>query len=44
MKKCYDCRTAIKGKKIFCKDCQKKRDEDTKPVRGSSTLIIYDNI
>lgn len=44
MKKCYDCRKAIKGKLIFCKDCKKKRDENPEPVRGSATLIIYDKI
>ena len=37
-RKCFSCRKQIKGTNLFCKDCDKK------PVKTSSTLIIFDKV
>lgn len=37
-RKCYNCRKEIKGKKLFCKDCEKKE----RPKH--ETLIIYHSV
>lgn len=38
MRKCYKCRVEVKGKKLFCDKCAKKK------VRIASVYKIYDKI
>jgi hypothetical protein len=42
MSKCYDCREDCEG--LFCKKCEKSREDGTADTKGSSTLIIYNKI
>lgn len=45
MSKCFNCRKEKEdSKKIFCDDCEQKRDNGELEVKSSSTLVIYDKI
>jgi len=39
MRKCYNCREPVKGKKLLCKKCEGKKIKNT-----TGTLIIYHTV
>lgn len=41
VKKCYSCRKPIKGKALFCKDCEGKKDSRK---HSASTLVFYHTV